>query len=125
MMEKNSAPFTLTTPCANCPFRTDVPAYLRPDRIRQIADDIQADQTFWCHKTVDHDEECDESVIGKRARVCAGMMATVENEGRPGQGMRVGERLGMYSPELLDSAAPVYGSIEEWAVAKGAPPTGV
>lgn len=121
-MEKNSAPFTLTTPCANCPWRTDVPAYLRPERIRQIADDVQAGQTFWCHQTVDYDDSEDGSTVGRRARVCAGMMATVENEGRPGQGMRVGERLGMYSPELLDPEAPAYGSVEEWARAKGAPP---
>ena len=120
-MGQNQPPFTVTTPCAKCPFRIDVPSYLRPARIRQIADDIQADQTFWCHQTVDHDEDGD-SAIGRKARVCAGMMATVENEGRPGQGMRVGERLGLYSPDSLDPEAPVYGSVEEWARAKGAPP---
>lgn len=119
-MTRNRPPFTLTTPCTNCPFRTDVPSFLRPERIRQIADDVHADQTFWCHLTVDYDDSEDGSTIGSRARVCAGMMKTVENEDAPVQIMRSGERLGMYSPEGLDSAAPVYGSVEEWAAAKGA-----
>lgn len=120
-MAKNSAPFTLTGSCAKCPWRTDVPAYLRPARIRQIADDVAAGDVFWCHQTVDYDDN-GESACGPRTRVCAGMMATVEAEGKPGQAMQVGERLGLYNPALLDPDAPVYPSVEEWARAKGAPP---
>jgi hypothetical protein len=121
-MEKSRAPFTVTTPCANCPFRTDVESYLRPERIRSIADSVQADESFYCHQTVDYDDSDEGSTLSRRARLCAGMMATVEREDRPVQAMRMGERLGMYNRDALDQDAPVYNSIEEWAVAKGARP---
>lgn len=49
-------PFALTTPCADCPFRHDIRAYLRKSRIDLLEEDLR-DKTFACHKTVDYDAE--------------------------------------------------------------------
>lgn len=46
--------FEMTSPCENCPFRTDKPFFLGPERAREIADALFADKTFSCHKTVDY-----------------------------------------------------------------------
>ena len=47
--------FTLTTPCDNCPFRSDIIFYLRKGRRKEIADNLRHDKTFVCHKTVDYE----------------------------------------------------------------------
>lgn len=33
--------YGLVRPCPKCPFRTDVPPYLQPERVTQIATDVQ------------------------------------------------------------------------------------
>lgn len=103
--------YSLRGPCSNCPFRSDKPFYLDPDRVDEIADAILADASFTCHKTVDYD---DEPFVGERGRECGGEMVTLEREGRANQGMRIAERFGFYDRERLDMDAPVYDSIDEW-----------
>lgn len=110
---KNKAPYTVTTPCSNCPFRTDVAPYLRPERAMEISQSLNRGEDFTCHKTLETDCEGD-TVIGNRSRTCAGSMILLEKMDRPTQGMRIGERLGMYSRENLDMDAPVYDSLFEW-----------
>lgn len=104
--------YSLPGPCANCPFRSDRPFYLNPDRVDEIADALEAGQGFTCHKTVDYTEDGPE--VNDRGRECGGAMATLEREGRPNQGMRIAERLGFYDPTRIDPDAPVYDSIDEW-----------
>lgn len=115
-----SNPYTLTSPCKKCPFRTDVDSYLRPERVEEIAASLNSGSDFTCHQTTDPVEDEDgnvEMVSGKRARACAGALATLENQGTPTQSMRIAERLGMYdSARIAD--APVYDSLAEWVRAK-------
>lgn len=122
--------YTLKGPCSNCPFRNDKPFYLGEDRVIEIAQSLRDGATFYCHKTLNmdaQDDSCDEedegnptrdSAIGNRARACAGALATMENEERPNQIMRIAERLGLYDRHNLDPDAPVYSSLAEWTAAR-------
>lgn len=110
-------PYTLTTPCKDCPFRTDVVPFLGPERAQDIADSCSEDANFYCHKTVDYDSDSGASTISGRARVCAGFLITMERENRANQATRVAERLGMYDSTALDHDAPVYDSMSEWVAA--------
>lgn len=47
--------FNLKAPCADCPFRSDIAFYLTKDRRIEIANDLQHDKTFACHKTVNYE----------------------------------------------------------------------
>jgi hypothetical protein len=117
---KKRRPFELTKPCANCPFRTDVPAYLRGDRIRQIRDDLE-ETTFNCHKTVQHTDEDEESghyVLKGSESHCAGALILLEKLNKPSQMMRIAERLRLYDRTKLDMLAPVYDSFEEMIAAQ-------
>lgn len=116
-MSKTNTPFTLTSPCANCPFRSDRPFYLSAARAQEIAHSLYEGSTFHCHKTVDYDTEDGEPSIGNRARVCAGALITMEKEGTANQMMRIGERLGLYDRCVLDMDSPVYASLGEWVQA--------
>lgn len=118
-MSKNQAPYTLQSPCADCPFRTDVGRYLRPERAQEIANSMTGPHgaDFTCHKTVDYIDTPDggtEARVGKRGRTCAGSMVILEKQNKPTQAMRIAERLGMYDRERLDMEAPVYDSLDEW-----------
>jgi hypothetical protein len=108
--------FTLTKPCAKCPFRTDVRPYLTKGRVRDIEGSlIRGQQTFTCHETtkVDpYDEEGSEMVDGPNAQHCAGAMILLEGLDRPNQMMRIAERLGMYDRRKLDMTSPVFNSFE-------------
>lgn len=118
---KGKAPYTLTSPCAKCPFRSDAGPYLREERAREIADGLRAGGEFTCHQTVDYKDNADgvtEGEIGKRARVCAGALITMEKD-KPNQMMRIAERLGLYVPEAMDMDAPVYDSLAQWVRAHG------
>ncbi len=43
--------YTLRQPCNNCPFRTNVQPYLRPERAQEIARALRDGGEFPCHKT--------------------------------------------------------------------------
>lgn len=102
--------FNMKTPCANCPFRSDVTPYLEPGRVREIlADCVEGDASFHCHKTVTHDDDGDATTTGKELQ-CAGALIMAERLGRVPQMVRIAERLGMYRRDELDMAAPVYTS---------------
>lgn len=125
MRPKTGHPFTLTEPCKKCPFRTDSDAYLRPERYAEIATSLNEGSDFTCHQTVDYGEDDDgmsTESVGARGRMCAGAMATLENQGTPTQNMRIAERMGLYDATKLEDA-PVYDSLAEWVKAKGGVPT--
>lgn len=105
--------YSLRGPCSNCPFRSDKPFYLHPERVDEIADSLERGESFSCHKHNDFDED-GQAVPTQSERECGGVMATLEREERPNQMMRIAERLGMYNPANLDPNAPVFDSIEEW-----------
>ena len=100
--------FGLKRPCANCPFRTDIPPFLHPERAQGICDAmLVADESFWCHKTIDYSEDSEGSIT-RKTQHCAGAMILLEKLDRPNQLMRIAERLGMYDRTQLDMAAPVF-----------------
>lgn len=106
-----SHPYRMTSPCDNCPFRSDVKPYITPGCVREIERSLSRAE-FPCHKTTEHDDD------GHRARSndeihCAGALILLEKEQRPSQMMRVCERLGMYDPSKLNMDAPVYDSFDE------------
>ncbi len=109
---KSRNEFTLTEPCSNCPFRTDLTFYLDASRINEIADALENQLTFNCHKTTyfTDDGEVD---IGPKTRACAGARAVMANEGRSMQMERISERLGIRVADLKPDA-PVDDSIEDW-----------
>lgn len=103
--------FKLTAPCRDCPFRSDRPFPLRPERGEEIAHALLSDGSFHCHKTVDYSDD-EPSSVG--AQECAGSLIILERMGAPHQMMRIAERLGMYDHTKLDMDAPVYDDLDEW-----------
>ena len=100
--------FTMRTPCPHCPFRTDIPGYLRPERMEEIVGDLLWGYTFTCHETtVVDDDDGFEMRDGPKAQHCAGALIFLEHQDRPNQLMRIAERLGRYDRARLDMDAPV------------------
>ncbi len=92
--------FNVTSPCGNCPFRTDTPISLRPGRMVGILNDVlRRDRTFSCHKTTNG---------AKREHShCAGALIMHEKSGKPNWRIRIAHGLGLYDPAKLNMNAPV------------------
>lgn len=103
--------YRLRRPCPHCPFRTDVPPYLRKERAQEIATSIARGATFPCHETTENDDEDAGRVAVAGSQACAGAMIAMEKSAQPNQMMRVAGRLGMFDPTRLDLGAPVVGSL--------------
>lgn len=113
------ATYSMTTPCANCPFRKDIRAYLTSRRVREIEHSlIQVE--FPCHKTTKHDEngEYIQDFKSEHEIHCAGALILLEKLDRPSQMMRICERIGMYDRRKLDMDAPVFDSFHQMAKAQ-------
>lgn len=119
-----SKPYTLKSPCADCPFRSDVARYLHPERAQEIMCDSYEDSNFYCHKTVDYSGDDGEGRVAGKSRVCAGFLVTMEKEGRANQPTRIAERLGLYDRTQVDMDAPTYDSMEEWVRSYSRTPEG-
>jgi hypothetical protein len=109
--------FDLTTPCSNCPFRSDRPFPLKAERVRQILGGDRGRQwwpspSFTCHKTVDYSAGV-EGRIRVEGQHCAGVLIILTREERPNDCMQIAERLGLWSPVSLQMDAPVYHTTEE------------
>ena len=71
----------MAKPCAHCPFRTDVPPFLHPERAADIAYSAQNRYSdFPCHKTLEHDEDDGEGYRTETSLTCAGFIALQINE---------------------------------------------
>lgn len=103
--------YNLKTPCAHCPFRSDIRPFIRPERVEEIA---YGNAEFPCHKTLNyHTEDADgEGVTTEDTQHCAGLLILLEREEQPHQMMRICERLNLYDRTKLDMNAPVYDDIE-------------
>ena len=110
MAEKQ--PYRLIRPCAHCPFRTDVTAYLHPERVLEIERSLIRSE-FPCHETTGSEDENGNRRAGEDEAHCAGALILLEKLERPSQMMRIAERIGMYDRKKLDLSAPVYDSFEE------------
>ncbi len=111
----------MTTPCADCPFLRKGGIPLTKDRIREIGGMMlsSAGGEFPCHRTVEYDDEGEESVYhvpGKAEIHCAGALAFAEKHGNSTQMMRICERLGLYdSRKITDEVKNlVWNSLKEW-----------
>ncbi len=108
--------FTLTGPCANCPFRTDITFHLTVARAEEIADGVtRGDQTFACHKTtieVEDDEGESETVSADTTQHCGGVLIMLEKMEQPNQMMRIAERIGLYDRRKLNMDAPVFDDVD-------------
>jgi len=103
--------FTMKEPCTHCPFRNDIRAYLNEERVEEILQSLDR-ETFACHKTIEHDDD-GEGVYLKNTQHCAGALILLEKVDKPGQIMRIAERLGLYDRHKLNMNAPVFNSFEE------------
>lgn len=107
--------YALRAPCANCPFRSDIDPYLRPERAQEIAQALIEGGTFECHKTVDYQNTDEEDTPDtSHAQHCAGALLTMERGGTVNQMMRIAERLGLYDYERMKDDAPVYAGLDVW-----------
>lgn len=100
--------YTKRTPCDLCPFRNDSGRLIvHPSRLRGF---VKGE--FCCHKTGSSAEDGDICPT-KNSQHCAGALIFLEKIGEPHQMMRIVGRLGLYDPEKLDMAAPVFDSWKE------------
>ena len=112
--------YDLRRPCPKCPFRPDVPAYLRGGRAQEIATAIAAGGGFPCHQTTVEVEDDEDDVEGcdraptPDSQMCAGALLVMENLDAPNQIVRVAERIGLYDASKLDRSAPSFGSWMEF-----------
>jgi len=107
MPQRTRNPYSLTTPCDSCPFRTDVTPFIKPGRVQEIAKSLVR-HGFPCHQTVDYDTRDHRKEIQ-----CAGALIVLEKMRQPSQLMRISERIGLYDVAKLKMDAPVYGSLNE------------
>lgn len=82
--------FDLKIPCKDCPFikGSSTNITLSEDRLEEIKEGLENDQTFICHKTLDSPSP--------QQQHCAGALIYLEKQERPNQMMRIAERLGRY-----------------------------
>jgi hypothetical protein len=109
--------YTMTNPCPHCPFRYDVPAYLKQERAEEIIEAIVDRQGYFpCHETTVESGEDDgyELTTTPNSQHCAGAMIMLEHMEMPNQLMRIMERLGMYDRRKLNMGAPVFEDAEQF-----------
>ena len=99
--------FGIKSACNNCPFRTDVPAYLRLSRVETLLQEVlDEEKTFPCHKTTD--------LPKNRWTMCAGSLLLIERDNeqynKSHWRLRFAQGLGLYDPSQLDRSAPVHAS---------------
>lgn len=116
--------YDLKRPCAHCPFRNDIPAYLHPERVEEIRDALERGGSFACHKTtVPCDDEDEMESIGmietEDSQFCAGAMILMEKDWSDNGGvignqlLRIMHRLGAFDPSRLDLTSTVFDSFDE------------
>ncbi len=100
--------YTLTKPCADCPFLRKGGVRLSERRIIEITNIFTGTGpgSFSCHKTNKYYDECD--LEDENSRHCAGALIFAEKNETPTQLMRIVERLGRYDRTKLE---PHYGLV--------------
>lgn len=105
-------PYGMTTPCAHCPFRTDVPPFIKAVRVRQIQRSLERGE-FPCHKTTEPDDAEGSPQSSADEIHCAGALILMEKSRCVGQMQLMAKRCGMYDPTQLNLDAPVYATFDE------------
>jgi hypothetical protein len=93
--------YTMTTPCAECPFLKENRLGFTLSRLKQ-----HASGEFGCHKACEVDED---GVFRADDRTphCAGALIFLEKRDQSHQMMRIAERLGLYDRTKLNMKAPI------------------
>ena len=93
-------PKQLSKPCDNCPFRRDG-IKLRRERAEELADGLRADGHFYCHKTVDYNDDDDgDGCSTKDSGLCVGaLIAEIRDFGHMDQMGRIMGRVGALDVE--------------------------
>lgn len=111
----------VAAPCGKCPFRSDVPIYLRKDRRAGIVESILLnDEDFYCHQTTTYDEETEDMEVGRDSKICAGAIKMIEQSHGSTNMMRVLERIGMYDAAQIGRGAEVWDQDEFLGLPEGA-----
>jgi hypothetical protein len=117
----------MSSPCADCPFRSDKPPFLRHGRAVEIADMLRGGGHFHCHKTLDYDNDDGEGVVRSESQLCAGALITLERGERGAMFtsnlVRIFARTG-WNPDELNMKAPVYAGLDAWIAAHEEPSRG-
>ncbi len=113
----------MSKPCDACPFCPGRFLGLRRGRVIEIVEGLRSGSSFPCHKTVEHDDEGDPSLVLGGA-FCAGAMIMLEKAQDPEQqphnhALRMAERLRLYDHTKLDLTAPVFASFDDMIEAAG------
>lgn len=106
--------FDLIRPCANCPFRTDHPVYLKAGTARLMVRTVLTGGVFPCHETMIYDAQWaddGEPQFGVNTQFCAGALIFATLAGR-GEALRFFKGFG-FDPARLDLQAPVCKSRRE------------
>ena len=99
--------YSQRAPCQDCPFRLDVPPYLRPGRAAEIVRLIYDSRPFVCHEN--------------HAQHCAGALIMLEHAEVYTLLLVIARQLGAYDPALLHMDAPVATSPEAFIAHQDGP----
>lgn len=110
----------LKRPCKHCPFRADIPGYLRAGRVAEINYAlVYGNSTFPCHKTLEDVENEDgegELCTTPDSQHCAGAILLMLRTGEfdDNQMMRIFTRTGM-DPDTYDYENEAIPAFWSWA----------
>lgn len=113
MTDNQENNFALKKPCVNCPFTKANGKNFGLGRHR--LHDIAGASAFPCHKTVDYDETTrtgQQSFTKGGPMQCAGLMALLDDIGKPNEIMRAGAEFGYFDPTELNKT-DTYATLEE------------
>jgi hypothetical protein len=102
-------------PCRNCPFRINVPRYIRREKAANIDRSLQNDGHFPCHETVDYSTVPPST---EESKICFGAALYLENAVQGGCRNNYNFRLAMmrgdFHPSDLRKDENIYDSSESF-----------
>lgn len=106
-------------PCAKCPFRKDVPNYLRAGRRVEIATAIANGHGFPCHETtvsVEDDDGMTDRAVTAESKFCAGAIKAAIAAGGVPQDLRIMQRLRLVDLDEIEGNGAECWNLTEWAM---------